>query len=60
MRDHLVLGSTSLAAGLPIPPEANTARDSILTFFTSNPVRFDVQLSTIQQGDRPESWDQWN
>lgn len=49
------MGPTTLAAGLPVPDQANPAKDHVGPLFARDPLCINGQLSAIRERNTPES-----
>jgi hypothetical protein len=49
------MGPVTLAAGLPVPDQADSTKAHVGTLFARDPLCIDGQLSAIRKGDAPES-----
>ena len=58
MRDHTLLGSATVPAGIAVPHQANPATDQKLPFLQSYTICSFGKLFAVQQGGLDEPWQQ--
>ena len=55
MRNHINMGPAPVAPGVPVPDQADPAKDHVRALLARDALCADGQLSTIREGDAFQS-----